>query len=329
MLKDGSDSVGALGALNRVYLNIGLFSEEWLRHFNPMLGGKTVTPIQITTARANSAYWQATEAQTPDMALFLVKASYPHKLARTRPAARLSERPAGHGARRASSSSPTTARAAIRAKRPTPPAGADLGACIGPHYLDCWNRYWAWTQTDDFSSQDAPDRFRRTISSTTTICRPTPACRSPCCRPTPAARSRPTRSPAISGTISPPPRTRSLPSVGTITVYDPFTGKPLPYKMPAGGRGYTRVPSLISLWSTAPYLLNNSVGQFEASPSVAARMALVRGFDRPDAVAGQARQGPGARRQGARRDRPHHGDELAARSRRATCPTCSRHRSGC
>src|SRR5260221_4267319 len=34
VLKDGSDSVGALGALNRVYLNIGLFSEEWLLHFN-------------------------------------------------------------------------------------------------------------------------------------------------------------------------------------------------------------------------------------------------------------------------------------------------------
>ena len=36
VLKDGSDSVGALGALNRVYLNIGLFSEEWLRHFNAL-----------------------------------------------------------------------------------------------------------------------------------------------------------------------------------------------------------------------------------------------------------------------------------------------------
>ena len=28
VLKDGSDSVGALGALNRVYLNIGTFGEE-------------------------------------------------------------------------------------------------------------------------------------------------------------------------------------------------------------------------------------------------------------------------------------------------------------
>src|SRR5262249_36749522 len=37
VLKDGSDSVGALGALNRVYINIGLFSEEWLLHFRPLV----------------------------------------------------------------------------------------------------------------------------------------------------------------------------------------------------------------------------------------------------------------------------------------------------
>ena len=42
--------------------------------------------------------------------------------------------------------------------------------------------------------------------------------------------------------------------------------------MPAGGRGYTRVPSLISVWSTAPFLLNNSVGTFNPSPAVDARM---------------------------------------------------------
>src|SRR5665213_126849 len=39
VLKDGSDSVGALGALNRVYVNIGLFSEEWVKHFIPLVGG--------------------------------------------------------------------------------------------------------------------------------------------------------------------------------------------------------------------------------------------------------------------------------------------------
>ena len=44
VLKDGSDSVGVLGALNRVYINIGLYSEEWMRHFNPFFGGKPITP---------------------------------------------------------------------------------------------------------------------------------------------------------------------------------------------------------------------------------------------------------------------------------------------
>ena len=47
VLKDGSDSVGALGALNRVYLNIGLFSEEWLLHFRPLIGGQAISPIPI------------------------------------------------------------------------------------------------------------------------------------------------------------------------------------------------------------------------------------------------------------------------------------------
>ena len=44
--------------------------------------------------------------------------------------------------------------------------------------------------------------------------------------------------------------------------------------MPAGGRGYTRPPSLISLWSTAPYLLNNTIGDFSYDPSVEARMKM-------------------------------------------------------
>src|SRR5260370_5546653 len=57
VLKDGADSVGVLGALNRVYLNIGLFSEEWLLHFKPLIGntpGKRITPIEIAVCEQNS-----------------------------------------------------------------------------------------------------------------------------------------------------------------------------------------------------------------------------------------------------------------------------------
>src|SRR5690606_30168051 len=39
ILKDGADSVGAMGALSRVYINIGTFHEEWVKHFKPLIGG--------------------------------------------------------------------------------------------------------------------------------------------------------------------------------------------------------------------------------------------------------------------------------------------------
>jgi hypothetical protein len=65
---------------------------------------------------------------------------------------------------------------------------------------------------------------------------------------------------------------KDLPSVGKIKVHNPITGEARIYEMPAGGRGYTRPASLISAWSTAPFLQNNQVGKFNPSPSVDARM---------------------------------------------------------
>ena len=73
VLKDGADSVGLLGALNRVFINIGLFSEEWTLHFNPLVGGKKITPIRIEDAEKNSSYWNATVNQTADVALFFLE----------------------------------------------------------------------------------------------------------------------------------------------------------------------------------------------------------------------------------------------------------------
>lgn len=80
VLKDGADSVGALGALNRVFINIGLYSEEWTTHFRPLIGGKPITPFRIDVARKNSSYWNANEAQTPDLALFFLASATPDYL---------------------------------------------------------------------------------------------------------------------------------------------------------------------------------------------------------------------------------------------------------
>jgi hypothetical protein len=271
VLKDGADSVGALGALNRVYLNIGLFSEEWLRHFNPILGGKPITPIEITTARANSSYWDATELQTPAMALFLLKASYPHKL-KNAPggAAYLNDPP--DTVNQGKIAFAENCAACHSSKAPQPPAATNPATCIGSGYLDCWNRYWEWTRTSDFKQQMRQivnaDDFLDNNYMSNDMRVPVTLLQTNACSPLATN--------AIAGNIwdnFSSASYKDLPSVGTITVYNPFTGTAQQYQMPAGGRGYTRVPSLVSVWSTAPFLLNNSVGTFNPSPSVEARMA--------------------------------------------------------
>ena len=65
---------------------------------------------------------------------------------------------------------------------------------------------------------------------------------------------------------------KELPSVGTYKVQHPISGEWWDFEMPAGGRGYTRPPSLTSLWSTAPFGLSNSVGKFRYEGTVEARM---------------------------------------------------------
>jgi hypothetical protein len=65
---------------------------------------------------------------------------------------------------------------------------------------------------------------------------------------------------------------KELPSVGTVKVRHPATGAERDFPLPGGGRGFTRPASLVSLWSTAPFLQNNTVGKFGPKPSVEARM---------------------------------------------------------
>jgi hypothetical protein len=67
---------------------------------------------------------------------------------------------------------------------------------------------------------------------------------------------------------------KTMQPVGSITVHDPVTGETRPFEVPGGGRGYTRPPSLVSLWSTGPFLLNNTLGPFTVDPSVDARMEV-------------------------------------------------------
>ncbi len=271
VLKDGADSVGGLGALNRVYLNIGVFSEEWLLHFNPLIGGKPITPIKIADARRNSSYFAATEDQTLNMALFFLKTTDPHYL---------KDAPGGQ-AYLSNDQAQITRGKTVFAERcarchsskiPEPAPGVDdARGCNGKDYLTCWQKYWEWTKTEDFKQKMRQivlaDDFLKDNYLSTEFRVPVTLLQTNACSPLATN--------AIGGNIWDNFSSQSykdLPSVGKITWYHPLTGEAHEYMMPAGGRGYTRPPSLISLWSTAPFLLNNSVGEFQSSPSVEARM---------------------------------------------------------
>jgi hypothetical protein len=274
ILKDGADSVGALGALNRVFVNIGLFSEEWLLHFIPLVGGANITPFPIATAQKNSAYWQATEAQTPNTALFFLASAQPDYLKKA---------PGGEAYLKPEDSPEVVRGREVFAERCARCHSSKLpeqvftdffpdDGCVGPNYLKCWNDYWAYTKTDAFKEQmqalaSQPD-FREDNFFSNELRIPVTLLETNACSPLATnALEGDTWNDFSSSSY------KALPAVGKIQVHHPLTGEPREYDMPGGGRGYTRPASLISVWSTAPFLLNNTVGKFHWTGTVEDRMA--------------------------------------------------------
>jgi cytochrome c5 len=261
VLKDGADSVGVLGALNRVFINIGLFSEEWLLHFNALVGGKPITPIRIEDAENNSSYWNATVAQTADVALFFLKTAQPDLLKDAPGSEQYLTKDKAVLARGKAAFAEYCARC-HSSKIPEPPPGVDE---------QDWDQYWKWTKTDDFKSKMkqiamaddfVTDNYMSTDRRIPVTLLQTNAC-------SPLATN------ALGGNIwdnFSSQTYKDLPAVGKMTLHNPIDGSTFDYELPGNGRGYTRVPSLISLWSTAPFLLNNSVGKFRWEASVEARM---------------------------------------------------------
>jgi hypothetical protein len=61
--------------------------------------------------------------------------------------------------------------------------------------------------------------------------------------------------------------------IGPLTLLNPFDNTTFQYQMQGNGPGYYRPPSLISLWTSAPFLHNNTVGPELSGTSVKDRMA--------------------------------------------------------
>jgi hypothetical protein len=259
VLKDGSDSVGALGALNRVFLNIGLFSEEWLLHFNPLVGGKTITPIPIATAEKNSAYWRATAQQTPNMALFFLKTAQPDKLADT-PYGKANPPDPAKLERGMTMFAENCARCHSSKQ---PPNLCMLGQpCKAGQIIENTAEYFEWQRNEvkkpDFLVGNFLSTDRRVSIQELGI---------NACSPLATNAIRDNIWDNFSSETY-----KELPGTGQITVFNPVDGTPWTYNMRAGGRGYARPASLTSIWATAPFLQNNTVGPFNPDPSVEGRL---------------------------------------------------------
>jgi hypothetical protein len=277
ILWDGADSVGIDAALTRVYINIGEYHQEWIRHINPIVGLGAQSPITVEAAQTHSTYWNATQERVGNMAKYLIKAGYPMHLADVPGGAAYLTTDAQLLDRGKVVFAENCARCHSSKLPPQPqPAGGvpRLGekGCIGSRYLDCWNSYWQWTETPDFKAKmteivRAPDFLDGNYLSTDARI-PVTLLKTEICSSM--------ASNAVGGHVWDNFSSQSykdLPSVGPIQLYDPVQKKSFTWKdTPGGGRGYQRVPSLISIWATAPFLHNNEVGMFTGDPSVKGRM---------------------------------------------------------
>jgi cytochrome c5 len=276
ILWDGADSVGIDAALTRVYINIGEYHQEWVRHINPLVGLGRQTTITVDAAQKYSTFWNATQDRAVNMAKYLTRAGYPMHLAEVPGGAAYVTTDAAVLDRGKVVFAETCARCHSSKMPPQPqPAGGvpKLGdkGCIGKGYLDCWNSYWQWTETPEYKAQmtqivrDPNFLQGNYLSNEARI--PVTLLKTETCS---AMASN-----AVEGHVWSDFSSQSykdLPSVGTLDLYEPVEKKTVRWEAPAGGRGYQRVPSLVSVWATAPYLHNQEVGVFTGDPSVKGRM---------------------------------------------------------
>ena len=262
VLKDGADSIGIVGALARVYVSIGTDHQEWIKHFNLLVGGKKQTPFPVAKARKESPYFRATLDRLQNVAAFFVKADKPQPLARAPGGEAYLQDSPDIVARGQQVFAENCAACHVSAnKMPPPPSG------VG-RYTPAWE---AWTRSEDFKTKmtalvRAPDFLDDNYLSTDQPYRDSVIGTNACA----AVASNAVRGHIWDNFSSVTYKER--PPAGTIGILDPFSGQMRPFTFPDGGRGYQRAPSLISIWASAPYLHNNSVGVFTGNPSVAGRM---------------------------------------------------------
>ena len=176
VLKDGSDSVGALGR-----------AQPRLSQHRPVQRGMAAA-LQPGGRRQDDdtdpdhdgagefVVLAGDRGADPGHGAVLPEGAYPHQL-KNAPggSAYLTDPPAT--VQRGKVVFADNCAACHSSKAPDPPAAANLGACIGPDYLEVLEPLLGLDQDRRLQATRCARSCRRTISSTTTTCRPMPACR--------------------------------------------------------------------------------------------------------------------------------------------------------
>ena len=243
VLKDGADSVGVAGATLRVYVNIGMFSQHWLEQHNALIGLKPQQPFSVKLAQKNSVYWLATQEKFPNVVKFFLRLK----------SFRLQDAPGGSNFITKDETVMTRGKIVFAencakchsSKRP--PAGTDAEEwfrqeVLKPGFL-----------TDNFLSDEKRYPITKIQSNAARAC---------------GTNAKKGHIWENFSSVS----YKALPSVGQVDVWNPYTEQNEKWSVPDGGAGYYRTPSLVCLWSSAPFLHNNSLGKFTGDPSVAGRL---------------------------------------------------------
>ena len=251
ILKDGADSIGVRGATIRVYVNIGMFSEYWLKRHDRLIGLRPQEPFEIPYAREHSVFWRATEERLDNIAAFFSKLK----------SFRLADAPGGQAYITADSAVMTRGKEVFAESCASCHSSKQPPTNIDSHSGEGKTWFRAAVMAPDFLENNFLSNDKR--YPLTKI-------------ETNSARAFATNAKAghIWDNFS-SLTYKELSPVDELEFFNPFdethpiTFKPKKKDVAAG---YYRTPSLVSVWSSAPFLHNNMLGKFTCDPSVAGRM---------------------------------------------------------
>ncbi len=251
ILKDGADSIGVRGATIRVYVNIGMFSEYWLTRHNRLIGLKPQQPFEIPYAREHSVFWRATEERLDNIAAFFRRLKPFH----------LADAAGGQAYITTDSAVMTRGKEVFAESCAACHSSKQLPPNIDPRS----GEGKAWFRAEVMDSDFLKDNFLSDDK------------RYPLTKiETNSARAFATNAKAHHIWDNFSSQTyKELSPVDELEFFNPFD-ETHPIKFKPKDRdvapGYYRTPSLVNLWSSAPFLHNNMLGKFTGDPSVGGRM---------------------------------------------------------